>query len=107
MLRAGVSHRFRVVNMTTRRPSILVELRRDTTLLTWRELARDGADLPDSRRVPQAARRVISIGQTMDMEIAPDQPGDLRLEIRVGGKFPTHPLLAVLPLRVVREENSR
>ncbi|HEX9105868.1 MAG TPA: hypothetical protein VF832_01540, partial [Longimicrobiales bacterium] len=81
-------------------------LHRDTTLLAWRELAHDGADLPDSRRVPRPARHQISIGQTIDVEIPPAEPGDMRLEVRLGGREPPHPILAVMPLLVVPAESK-
>jgi len=103
VLRAGVPHRLRFINMTLRRPALNVELWRDTTLLTWRELAKDAAEVAAARRAPQAARLPLSIGETVDVEIMPERPGDLRLEVRLGGR-PTvqvHPLFATLPVRVV------
>jgi FtsP/CotA-like multicopper oxidase with cupredoxin domain len=100
VLRAGVTHRLRFINMTVRRPAIRVELRRDTTLLAWRTVAKDGADLPASRQVVAPARRQFAIGETFDVELTPDAPGDLRLDVRIGGRFGDHPTLAVLPLRV-------
>lgn len=109
VLRAGVPHRFRFVNMTTRRPALWVQLRRDTALVSWRPLAQDGADLPDARRAPGPAfLHNLSIGQTFDFEVVPDAPGELRLEVRSGGvNVPVHPLLATLPIRVVGEEENR
>ena len=103
VLRAGVPHRLRIVNMTLHRPALLLELRRDTTLLAARELAKDGADLPAWRRAPRAMSFPISIGETVDLELeTPDAPGDLRLDVRLGGiNLAVHPILATLPLRVV------
>ena len=100
-LRAGVAHRFRIVNMTTRRPALRLELRRDTTLLAWRELAKDGNDFSEARRAPRRAMHQISIGETFDVEITPDTPGNLRLEVRLGSALPEHPVFATLPLKVV------
>lgn len=93
--------------MTTRRPALRLELRRDSTLLAWRALARDGADLPESRRAARAAIYQISIGQTFDVEISSDTPGDLHLDVRLGGNLPTHPVFATLPIRVVVETGGR
>lgn len=95
-LRAGVAHRFRFINITTSRPGLRMELRRDTTVLSWKQLAKDGAELPASRQTVIGARQTVSIGETIDVEIAPATPGVLRLEARTsaGG------LLAVVPLRV-------
>ncbi len=109
VVHAGVPQRFRFINMTTRRAAIMVELRRDTALATWRPLAHDGADLPDVRRQPQPALlRNIGIGQTFDFEVVPDAPGDLHLDLRAGGvNVPVHPLLATLPIRVVGAEQLK
>jgi len=41
-LRAGVPHRFRLINITLGRPSINVFVLRDTSLVQWRALAKDG-----------------------------------------------------------------
>lgn len=103
VLRAGVAHRIRVVNMTLRRPAMRLELRRDSVLLAWRPLAKDGADLPAAEQVVGPARRgVMGIGETFDAEFTPDAPGNLQLTLRVGGRFTNAPLLAVLPIQVVR-----
>jgi len=96
-LHAGVSYRLRVVNITTARPGMRVDLWRDSTMLTWRILARDGADLPDADRVVHPARQAVSIGQTADFEFTPSAPGDLRLEVRAN----TGTTLGTLPFRVV------
>lgn len=93
VLRAGVAHRLRLINITVSRPSISVRVVRDTSLLQWRALAKDGADLPAAKRITTPARRMVSIGETYDYEIVPDKPGELDLEVRSGngvlvGKMP-------------------
>lgn len=99
-IRAGTRQRFRIINMTTRRPALRVELRRDTTLAIWRELAKDAVELPEARRAPRQAVRQISVGETFDFEIIPDTAGELRLDVRLGGKVTEHPLFATLPIHV-------
>jgi FtsP/CotA-like multicopper oxidase with cupredoxin domain len=81
-LRVGVAYRLRIVNITSARPGMRVDLWRDSTVLDWRLLARDGADLPDADRTIRPARQAVSIGQTADVEITPKAPGDLRFEVR-------------------------
>lgn len=82
VVRAGVPQRLRLINMTAHRPGSRVELRRDTTLLTWRTLAKDGRDLPSTRQAERVARSPVSIGETMDVEFVA-RPGDgYRLEVR-------------------------
>jgi FtsP/CotA-like multicopper oxidase with cupredoxin domain len=103
VLRAGTTYRLRFVNMTLRRPTLRIELLRDTTLLRWRPLAKDGADLPTDRRVvgPALHARGISIGETYDVEVTPDRPGELQLAVSIGGRLPVHPRMATLPVHVV------
>jgi FtsP/CotA-like multicopper oxidase with cupredoxin domain len=97
-VRVGVPHRLRLINITMGRPGGRVELRRDTTVIQWRVLARDGADLPAHRQVVERAFRPLSIGQTLDVEITPTSPEPLRLIVsganggRLGSMIlrPTH-----------------
>jgi manganese oxidase len=107
LMRAGIEQRLRIINMTTRRPALRLDLRRDTALVAWTPLAKDGAALPDLRRVRRAVSPQISIGETLDFAITPDGPGDLHLDVVLGGNTPVHPLLASLPIRVVGEGNRR
>jgi FtsP/CotA-like multicopper oxidase with cupredoxin domain len=95
-LRAGVAHRFRLINITIGRPGIRVEVRRDTSLVQWRALAKDGADLPDEGRVTRPARQQISIGETYDFELTPREAGNMRLEVRTAAGV----LIATMPLVV-------
>lgn len=95
-VRIGVPHRLRFINITIGRPSIRLELRRDTTLLTWRALAKDGGELPAARQLARPARQQISIGETYDFELTPTVAGEHRLEVRTGNGV----LIAVMPLRV-------
>jgi FtsP/CotA-like multicopper oxidase with cupredoxin domain len=101
MLRAGVRHRLRFVNMTLRRPTLRVELMRDSTALQWRVLAKDASDFPDDARAPRLARRNVGLGETLDVEVTPETPGDLRLDVRIGGARPPHTLLGSIGVRVV------
>ena len=103
-IRAGARQRFRIINMTTRRPALRLELRRDTTLLTWRELAKDAVEVTEARRATRQAVRQISVGETFDFEIVPESEGDLRLDVRLGGKVTEHPLFASLPIHVLAAE---
>jgi FtsP/CotA-like multicopper oxidase with cupredoxin domain len=108
VVRAGVPQRLRVINMTTRRPALRLELRRDTTLLAWQPIAKDGADLPSGRRVERPSSQPISIGETLDVVFTPRAPGDVRLDVVLGGVALTvHPVLASLPIRVVADPGLR
>ena len=76
-LAAGVPHRLRFVNIGVagRFP---VSVFRDSTLASWRRLAKDGADLPAGQAVRSAARQVIEVGETFDAEFT-GAPGEYRL----------------------------
>jgi FtsP/CotA-like multicopper oxidase with cupredoxin domain len=94
-VRVGVPLRLRLVNVTLGRPALRVEVRRDTTLLSWRALAKDGSELPAARQLTRRASQVVSIGETHDFEFTPAAAGEYRLEARRGNGG----LLAVLLLR--------
>lgn len=73
-LEAGVKHRFRFINLG---PAINIRyaLRRDTTVVEWLPLARDGADLPMTVRIARPALQSVAVGQTWDFEVTP-KPGE-------------------------------
>jgi hypothetical protein len=48
--------------------------------VTWRAVAKDGADLPPSQAVA-AGRLLTGPGETADFEVRVEQPGELRLEV--------------------------
>jgi FtsP/CotA-like multicopper oxidase with cupredoxin domain len=76
-LAAGVTHRLRFVNIG---PAGLyrIGIYRDTSLVKWRRLAKDGADLPPARAVVTPAAFLMAVGETYDFEFAP-KPGRYRL----------------------------
>lgn len=80
VLRAGVPHRLRFLNIAT--GSIpRWTLWRGDSLQTWRRLAKDGADLPPASAIVTPARLRPLMGETMDTEWTP-APG--RYELRLG-----------------------
>lgn len=97
-LKAGVTYRFRLVNITTNFTAI-VSLRSDDGLLKWKAVAKDGADLPPSQMTTQAAQQTISVGETYDFEFKPESPGELRLEVR---KRSPEPIVTSIIVRVAK-----
>lgn len=95
-LRRATAYRLRLINITTGRSGAQFELRQDTTAVTWRPIAKDGADLPAPRRVVRPARQTLDIGETMDVEFFPTAAGEYRLEVRTASGS----LLGLLPVRV-------
>ncbi|HET9332343.1 MAG TPA: multicopper oxidase domain-containing protein [Gemmatimonadota bacterium] len=88
-LRAGTTYRFRFMNITLFNAQARIRLVRDGFPVFWRAVAKDGADLPRSQRRVDLADRVVSVGETMDFEFRPTEPGEYRLEARsfVGERF--------------------
>lgn len=85
-LAAGESHRFRFVNIG---PAAVhtIQLRRDTTLVQWRRLAVDGADLAASQATLVPANHRIAVGQTADFEVRL-APGRYRLTWQIVRAIP-------------------
>jgi hypothetical protein len=97
-LRSGVAYRLRLINITAARPGLQLALMQDTTVMAWRPVAKDGADLPAARRVIRPAVQPLSIGETMDVELFTTAPGDYVLEARTALGSP----LGRLPIRVTQ-----
>jgi FtsP/CotA-like multicopper oxidase with cupredoxin domain len=95
-LRAGERYRLRIVDIHVYRPSMVVRLLRDTTLVRWRALAKDGMDLPPARATERPAIQQMGNGETYDYGISPSEAGDLRLTVSTATGIP----LAALPMRV-------
>jgi hypothetical protein len=74
-----------------------VDLWQDSSMVQWRLLARDGADLPEANRVMRQSRYALSIGETVDVEITPRSTAPLRLEVRANQGT----TLGTLPIHVV------
>lgn len=96
-LRRGATYRFRLLNFTTGRPDVVVQLLQDSTAIArWWPAARDGIELAPADRLRRVAQLKLSIGQIRDVEFAAVLAGEMRLEI----KTPAGLLLATLPIRV-------
>jgi FtsP/CotA-like multicopper oxidase with cupredoxin domain len=84
-LRAGVRHRFRVINMTVDEDADLSwfasTLASDSTLVSWRAIAKDGANLPDRMATTRLAMLHIAPGETYDFQVTP-RAGDTRIAVK-------------------------
>lgn len=78
--RPGQAYRLRFAHVSPDE-SREVRIRRNGQVQTWRPIAKDGADLPEARRVPGESRVLIGVGETFDFEWAPAEPGIYVLEI--------------------------
>ena len=97
-LQVGVTYRLRFINILSAEP-VRIELLSDTTLLNWRSLAKDGADLPPAAQQSRPSRLYpLGVGETYDFEFTPAKRGVARLEVRYGPVFGT-PTVQTLRIR--------
>jgi manganese oxidase len=99
-LEVGRSYRLRLADIAVFRQLLRVRLVRDSTLLSWRAVAKDGFTLPASQAIVRPSIVNLPSGETADFEFTPDRPGDVVLEV-LGGA-PALPPQAHLRFRVVR-----
>jgi manganese oxidase len=96
MMRAGQHYRLRFINVHTARPSMRMRLLRDSSLLTWRGLAKDGMDLPADQVREGPSEIQMGNGETYDFDFVPPTAGDYRLDVTAA----TGTLLVSMPIRV-------
>ena len=95
-MRVGERYRLRFINVHTFRPSMRMRLLRDSTLLEWRHVAKDGMDLPADQIVTGPSEIQMGNGETYDFEFIPSAPGDIRVDVTNQGGV----LLVRMPIRV-------
>ncbi|HWH04405.1 MAG TPA: multicopper oxidase domain-containing protein [Gemmatimonadales bacterium] len=108
VLEAGRPARLRLMNLTVTNPGPAFTLtarqdsvargNRDTMVVNWRPIAKDGFDLPTAAKTPRPAQHVVAIGETYDFTYTPEHPGLLRLEVRA--TRPPYRLIARVPIRI-------
>ena len=79
-LEVGKKHRLRFVNIGAA-PYVRITLRRDTSVVRWRAVAKDGADLPAAQATVRPARVMMNVGETYDFELDAREPGEYLLAI--------------------------
>jgi FtsP/CotA-like multicopper oxidase with cupredoxin domain len=81
-LRAGRTYRFRLINIGDARTWLALRRGpRDSSVVGWRKVAKDGADLPTSQAVVTTTPLATGPGETVDFEYRPDAAGDLVLDL--------------------------
>jgi FtsP/CotA-like multicopper oxidase with cupredoxin domain len=77
-LRVGTRYRLRFINIA---PAALVtfKIERDSALVEWQFIAKDGADLPAHQRRTGPATKRISVGETFDVYVTPTSRGSYTL----------------------------
>lgn len=87
-MRVGQTYRFRIADIAVFRLAVPVRLMRDSTLLSWRAVAKDGFTLPPSQATLRASVANVLPGETADFEFTPDRPGDLLLVVGAPNRTP-------------------
>ncbi|MEO7986894.1 MAG: multicopper oxidase domain-containing protein [Gemmatimonadales bacterium] len=81
-LRVGRMYRLRLITMGDARTFFALRRRpEDSSLVAWRAVAKDGADLPASQAVTSTAPLLTGPGETADFEYRPAEPGELSLTV--------------------------
>ena len=95
-LTAGETYRLRLIHIVPDW-NIRLSLLRGDSVVEWRALAKDGAELPGHLQTIRPARLLAGPGETMDFEYRPATPGLMELDVEQRtGVWKTH-----LPIRVV------
>jgi FtsP/CotA-like multicopper oxidase with cupredoxin domain len=79
-LRAGVTYRFRFIDLTTDMAT-RVRLAEGDAPVEWRPVAKDGAALPAAQSVAKPALLYFDPGEIYDFEFMRKSPGDLTLRV--------------------------
>lgn len=77
-IKAGIVHRLRLISIHGDN-RILFSLKQGDSLFRWRPVAKDGAELPPALRQWRAAEQLTGPGETEDVEIQVERPGELAL----------------------------
>jgi len=96
-MRVGERYRLRLVNIHTARPSMIARMMRDTTVLAWRAIAKDGMDLPNDLATVRPASQQSGNGEVYDFEFVPTEPGDIKFTVWTGNLAT---VLVTMPIRV-------
>ena len=80
-LEVGKTYRLRIADIAVFRLSVPVRLVRDSALVSWRPIAKDGYPLPESAATVRPSLANVLPGETADFEFTPDRTGDLLLLI--------------------------
>jgi FtsP/CotA-like multicopper oxidase with cupredoxin domain len=97
-LHVGTTYRIRLADAAIYHQNLTMRLVRDSSVLPWRAVAKDGFTLPPQQATVGPSATRIGSGETEDFEFTPEAPGDLKLELDRDGPFKFH---VVVPFHVV------
>ncbi|HET6777333.1 MAG TPA: multicopper oxidase domain-containing protein, partial [Gemmatimonadales bacterium] len=71
-------YRIRLIHIAATVP-LRFSILSDSVPVTWRAVAKDGADLPPAQAQVRPARQTLGVGEAYDFEFTPEEPGELRV----------------------------
>jgi len=80
-IQTGKRYRFRLVNITDEGSDLRVRFLLKGAPVSWRVIAKDGADLPPAQIVTSSADMFLPVGSTCDVEVTLEKTGLSALEI--------------------------
>lgn len=80
-LEVGTTYRLRIADIAVFRPGLSVRLLRDSTVVQWRPIAKDGFALPPAQATLRPSIANVPTGETADFEFTPDTPGEFVLVV--------------------------
>ena len=89
-MQVGRTYRIRLINITPSNVESAVRLASGDQPIEWRNIAKDGVDLPTAQAVITKELLSLAVGETRDFEFQPTAAGNLRVEFRhPDGRFRT------------------
>jgi len=80
-LHTGKRYRFRLINITTDGADLRVRFLLKGEPVSWRVIAKDGADLPTAQIITSPADLFLTVGATCDVEVTLENAGQAELQI--------------------------
>lgn len=79
-MKLGVIHRLRLINIGVA-GGVRFSILKDTVLMRWRAIAKDGADLSEAQSTERPATQLLAVGETFDFLFDPPEAGTYALAV--------------------------
>jgi FtsP/CotA-like multicopper oxidase with cupredoxin domain len=101
-LHVGTTYRLRIADIGADRGALRARLMRDSSVMSWRPVSKDGFTLPALQVTIQPSIARVASGETADFELTPDRPGELLLQFGSPVRVGTFPVDGLVRLRVTQ-----
>jgi FtsP/CotA-like multicopper oxidase with cupredoxin domain len=82
-MRVGTTYRIRCINITPSHVNFFVKLTARDLPVAWRNVAKDGVELPPGQVRITSEPLSLAVGETRDFEYQPTTAGPMRIEVRL------------------------